>query len=106
MSLKEDVEKVQKKIEETSFALEILKDIKKDSEELSKANKRQFIIILVILGLWTVTLAVTMGYLVYVLNDIETEEIITETTTTSQEISDVDSIDNSYIINGDNYGEN
>lgn len=41
-----------------------------------KQNKRQFIIILVILGMWFATI----GYLVYVLNDIGTT---TEETTTT-----------------------
>ena len=39
--------------------MELLSDFKKQ-------NKRQFIIILVILALWFITI----GYLVYVLNDI------------------------------------
>ena len=74
MSIKEDIEKVQKKvnvIEEQSFALDLLRDYKKQ-------NKRQFIVILVILSMWFITI----GYLVYVLNDIGTVE-----TTTTQEVS-------------------
>ena len=74
MSIKEDIEKVQKKvdvIEEQSFALDLLRDYKKQ-------NKRQFIVILVILSMWFITI----GYLVYVLNDIGTIE-----TTTTQEVS-------------------
>lgn len=67
-----------------SLVMELLSDYK-------KANKRQFIIIIVILVMWFLTI----GYLVYTLNDIGTIE------TTSQEISDVDSIDNSNIANGD-----
>lgn len=66
MSIKEDIEKVQKKvnvIEEQSFALDLLRDYKKQ-------NKRQFIVILVILSMWFITI----GYLVYVLNDIGTIE--------------------------------
>lgn len=64
MNLKEEVmelEKEVKEIQEESFATQILKDYKKQ-------NKRQFIIILVILGMWFATI----GYLVYVLNDIGT----------------------------------
>lgn len=96
MGFREDIMAVQKEIQEVkeqSFAMELLNDYK-------KANKRQFIIIIVILTMWFATI----GYLVYILNDIGIEE--TTTTTTTQEIEDVDSIDNSYIINGDNYGEN
>jgi hypothetical protein len=69
--------------------MDLLKDYKRQ-------NKRQFIIILVILAMWFVTI----GYLVYVLNDIGTVE------TTSQEIQDVDTIENSNITNGDMYGQN
>lgn len=71
-------------MKENSLAMEMLSDYK-------KANKRQFIIIIVILVMWFLTI----GYLVYTLNDIGTIE------TTTQEISDVDSIDNSNIANGD-----
>lgn len=61
MGLKEEVLEMKKEvqeIQEQSFAMELLKDQKKQ-------NKRQFIIILVILGMWFATI----GYLVYVLND-------------------------------------
>jgi hypothetical protein len=53
-----------------------------------KANKRMFIIILVILSMWFATI----GYLVYVLNDIGTIE-----TTTTVEQSDAEN--NNYIGN-------
>jgi len=59
--------------------------------DYKKQNKRQFIVILVILGLWFITIA----YLVYVLNDIGTI-----TTTNEQEIKDVSTIKNSSINNG------
>lgn len=71
MGLREEVLEMKKEVEEIqehSFAMELLKDQKKQ-------NKRQFIIILVILGMWFATI----GYLVYVLNDIG---ITTEETTT------------------------
>lgn len=77
-------------MEEQSFALDLLRDYKKQ-------NKRQFIVILVILTMWFVTI----GYLVYVLNDIGT----IETTDTIQEVSDVDSINGNVVNNGDIYGE-
>ena len=97
MSMKEDVLQMKKEVQEIrtqSLAMELIRDYKKQ-------NKRQFITIMVILLLWFVTI----GILVYVLNDIGVEETTTETTTTTQEIEDVGSIDNSYIINGDNYGK-
>lgn len=64
MSLKSDIEEAKKEVEnikEQSLAMEILQDYK-------KTNKRQFIVILVILGMW----CATIGYLVYTLNDIGT----------------------------------
>lgn len=86
MGLKEEVLEMKKEvqeIQEQSFAMELLKDQKKQ-------NKRQFIIILVILGMWFATI----GYLVYVLNDIGTE-------TTTQEVTDIDSVDRNIVNKGD-----
>lgn len=76
-------------MEEKGLALELLSDYK-------KANKRQFIIILVLILMWSLTI----GYLVYTLNDIGTVE------TTNQEITGVETIDNSNIANGDINGDN
>lgn len=64
MGLREEIEDMKKEVEEIqehSFAMELLKDQKKQ-------NKRQFIIILVILGMFTCLL----GYTIYLLNDIGT----------------------------------
>ena len=71
-----------------SLASEILQDYK-------KTNKRQFIIILVILIMWFITI----GYLVYLLNDIGSYE------ENSIEIQDVETIDNSHIKIGDDVWE-
>lgn len=71
-------------MKEKGLALELLSDYK-------RANKRQFIIIIIILVMWFLTI----GYLVYTLNDIGTVE------TSTQEITGVDTIDNSNIANGD-----
>lgn len=73
MTLKEEVLEMKKEVEEIqehSFAMELLKDQKRQ-------NKRMFIIILVILGMWFGTI----GYLVFVLNDIgvETTEVSQDT---------------------------
>ena len=68
MGLKEDIEKVEnkmKKIEEESFAMELLKDQRKQ-------NKRLFIVILVILTMWFATI----GIFVYYINTTGYEEII------------------------------
>lgn len=55
------------KIQRNSYALDILKDYKNE-------NKRLFIIIIIVLIMWFLTI----GYLVYVLNDIGTIEESTE----------------------------
>ena len=86
MGIREDVlemKKEVKEIQEQSFAMELLKDQKKQ-------NKRMFVIILVILGMWFSTI----GYLVYVLNDIGTE-------TTTQEVTQENSNGNNKFIGND-----
>lgn len=87
IDMKEEVKQV-KEEQRKSFARELLEDYK-------KTNRRLFIITIVILIMWFIT----GSYLVYILNDIGVEEV---TETTTQEISDVSSINDSYIINGDN----
>ena len=65
MGIREEIEDMKKEVEEIqehSFEMELLKDQKKQ-------NKRQFIIILVILGMFTCLL----GYTIWLLNDIGTE---------------------------------
>ena len=87
--MKEDLDMAKKELEELkeqSFAMDLLKDYKNQ-------NKRQFIIILVILTMWFATI----GYLVYVLNDIG---VIEETT---QEVMQENESGNNNFIgnNGD-----
>ena len=79
MEVKKEIEEVKEK----SFALELLQDQR-------KANKRIFI-------MWIITFIALVGvsiYTVYLLNDIGTIE-------TTQEIQDVNTIENSNIKNGD-----
>lgn len=90
--IRDDIMAVKKQLEEVkekSFAMELLSDFKKQ-------NKRQFVIILIILMLWFLTI----GYLVYVLNDIGVVE-----DNDSIDIEDVKSIDNSHIKIGDDVWE-
>lgn len=92
MGLKEDLTEIKKEVQEVqehSFAMELLKDQKKQ-------NKRQFIIILVILGMFTCLL----GYTIYLLNDFG---VSTETDTI--DIDNVETIDNSHIKIGDDVWE-
>ena len=80
--MKEEIEELKKEVKEInqdSFAMEMLKDYKKQ-------NKRQFIIIIILIMCWLLT----GTYLVYLLNDIGV----------------IDTIENSSIANGDIYGEN
>ena len=69
MGIREEVLEMKKEVEEIqeeSFATQILQDYKKQ-------NKRQFIVILVILGMF----ACLLGYTIYLLNDFG---VSTETT--------------------------
>lgn len=75
------------KIHQNSGALEILKDFKGD-------NKRMFVILIIVLFMWFITI----GYLVYILND-------TGTTTESIDIKDVEVLDNTHIKIGDEVWE-
>lgn len=84
LEMKKEVEEIQ----EESLAMSLLKDYK-------KVNERMFIIILVILGMWFATI----GYLVYVLNDIGTE------TTSTTETYDMNTDNgNNNFVGGDNNG--
>ena len=90
MGLREEIEDMKKEVEEIqehSFAMELLKDQKKQ-------NRRQFIIILVILGMFTCLL----GYTIWLLNDIGT-------TTDTIDIDNVETVDNSHIKIGDDVWE-
>lgn len=79
------------RLENQSFAYEMLKDQRKQ-------NKRMFAIIVITLIMWFLTI----GYLVYILNDITVVENSEETTTNeyNQDIDNEGSINDSYIING------
>lgn len=89
-SEKEEIDNIRNEVhelQEQSLALELLKDYKKQ-------NKRQFVIILVILGMFTCLL----GYTIWLLNDIGTE-------TTTAETYDMDTENgNNNFIGGNNNG--
>ena len=95
MSLREDVEKVQDKIEKTSVAMELLEYSKQQNKQLKGANIRMFVV-------WIITfvgLIISLGYIVYLLNEI------TEIEDSSIDIEDVETIDNSHIKIGDDIWE-
>ena len=87
MSIKEDIEKVQKKvnaIEEQSFAMELLHQSK-------KTNQRIFIV-------WLITFVAfigLLGYTIYLLNDISNVE------TTTQEVSQENSDGTNNFVGND-----
>jgi uncharacterized membrane protein len=76
-------------MKDNGLALELLSDYK-------KANKRQFVIIIVILVMWFLTI----GYLVYVLNDIGTIETSTQEVTQETDDGSNNFIGNNGEING------
>jgi len=82
-----DIKSNLSRIQQNSGALEILRDYKTDS-------KRWFTILIIVLFMWFATI----GYLVYVLNDIGTIE------ETTQEVQDVNTI-NGNVVNGDMNGQ-
>ena len=91
MRLKDDIYYLQKElgdIKQESFAMEMLKYSKKQ-------NKILFVIILILL----VFLIATCSYLIWVLNDIGTEEITTEESYEVQQEADGN---NNYINGSDN----
>lgn len=101
MNLDENIEKLEQKIKKNaskiddnaekilknSYALEIMRDYKQEA-------KRWFTALIVVLIMWFITI----GYLVYVLNDVGT-------TTETIDIQDVETIDNSHIKIGDDVWE-
>lgn len=98
MEIEENIEKLEKKVEKQSLAMELLEYSKEQNRQLEKTNKRLVIVLIIILVLWFATI----GAFLYYINTtgyVETDEY-------SQEIKDIDSVNNSKIINGDEYGEN
>lgn len=88
--MREDIENMKRevqKIQEQSVAMGLLK-------EQQKQNKRLFIIILVILGMFTCLL----GYTIYLLTDIEIVETTSEVYDVEQESGDNS---NNNFITGD-----
>lgn len=93
MELKDEVNEVRQEVNEMSFAMEMIQFAKTQTD---KNNKRLFVIILILI----LCLGLSIGYNIYLLNDIT--EVETEYT---QEVTDVDNIGGNLINNGDVYGE-
>lgn len=94
MEIEENIEKLEKKVEKQSLAMELLEYSKEQNRQLEKTNKRLIIVLIIILVLWFATI----GYLVYILNDVGTVN-------DSIDIQDVESIDNSHVKIGDDIWE-
>ena len=91
MAVKKEIEE----LKEQSLAMEMLRDSKKANIRICYSFA--IVIIMLIIGYFA-TVALFLRYI----SDIGYEE--TAVTTKTQEIHDFDSIDNSYIINGDMNG--
>lgn len=104
MSLEEDINKIEKKAEKMSVAMEMLQFAKDQNKILEKNNERQHKIIKMLI--WTIIglvilLCVSVGYTIYILNDTSVVELDDDTI----EIQDVETIDNSHIKIGDDIWE-
>lgn len=96
MDIEKNIEKLENKVEKTSFAMEMLTYSKEQNRQLVGNFKKMFYV-------WVITfigLLCAVGYIVYLLNDIS---VIEETTT--QEVTDIDTINGSVVNKGDIYGE-
>jgi len=95
MGLEEDISKIEKRVDKQSVAMEMLSFAKEQKTQLENNNKRMF-------RIWIITfigLLLSIGYIVYLLNDISNVE------TDTIEIQDVETIDNSHIKIGDDIWE-
>ena len=99
MSIRDDIEKVNEKIEETSFAMEMLQFSKEQNKQQHKHNVfLGWIIVLIIL-----CLVGSNAYWIYEYTHTAIEE--TTKTTNTQEVNDIDSVGGNIVNNGDIYGE-
>lgn len=105
MSIREDMNEIRNEVMEVKKIRNEVMEVKGKKnqslaremlEDYKKQNKLLCVIIILILLMWFATGC----YLVYILNDIGTIE-----ETSTQEITDVDSIDSSNIVNGDMNGK-
>lgn len=98
MTLRENVEKVQEKVEKVQEKVERL-DEETDLIRILKIEDKKNKRLCLIIALLAMLLSISFGYIVYLHNDIGTEEIITENYEIDQETGDNG---NNNFINGDN----
>ena len=99
MVLKEEMLDMKREVQELrqeSVAMELVKDGKTSNKRMAYCFT-SIIIVLIILN------AITAGLFFKYITENTTEETVT--TTKTQEIEDVDEIQNSNIVNGDIYGK-
>ena len=100
MSLRDDIIEMKQEVNSVrkqSLAMEMYQDSK-------RANKRICIAFTAVLVTMVIFYFITVAIFLYNYSNIECEETVTNTKT--QEIEDIDSMQNSNIINGDVYGQN
>jgi len=88
MAIKEKFKQIEQKVDEASFAMEMIKFTK---DQTDKTNRRQFIIIILLI----LALIGSVSYTVYLLNNIGEETTITK----SIDMDDIDTIEKSEINN-------
>lgn len=93
MALKKEISELR----EQSLAMEIYQDSK-------RANKRICFAFTIIVTMLVIGYFTTVGLFLHYISTLGYEEEISNTKT--QEITDVDTIENSSIVNGDVYGDN
>ena len=101
MYMRDEIMAVKKEIEELkeqSLAMEMLRDSKRANIKICYSFA---IVIIMVIAVYFVTVALFLRYI----TNLGYEEITT-TNTKTQEIDNVEKIENSSIINGDMYGEN
>lgn len=96
MGIREDIERVEEKVEKQSFAMELLEYSKEQNRQLEKANKRLIGVLVIVLVMWLITI----GAFLYYINTTTFEEDYRE-----QTVEDLEGTENISIINGDTYGE-
>lgn len=99
MGIKNEVEEVREQVEEMSFAMEMLEFSKEQAERNNKILEKTIRRLVIIIILLLVSNVATIGGFYYYITNYG----ILDTTETSQEVDNIDAVENSYIINGGDY---
>ena len=76
MTLKEDFNELETRVEETSFAMELLQYSKQQNEHLEKNYRRLFIVLIIVIMLWFLSMIGGYYYMTHfvVQTDIQTAD--------------------------------